>query len=132
MSGVAIDTNVVLYSWRSNDRKAQLARELIRPGTTISVQVLNETASVLTGKYKVSWDDTAEFLHLVRSAVRVMPLNESIHELGVSIAARYRVHIYDALILASALAAQCDTLYSEDMHAGLVIENRLRIVNPFA
>jgi predicted nucleic acid-binding protein len=36
------------------------------------------------------------------------------------------------MIVAAALLAGCDTLYTEDMHPGLVIENRLRIVNPFA
>jgi predicted nucleic acid-binding protein len=35
------------------------------------------------------------------------------------------------MIVAAALLAGCDVLYSEDMHDGLVIEERLRIVNPF-
>lgn len=38
---------------------------------------------------------------------------------------------YDAMIVASALLAECDTLYSEDMQDGLLIEERLRIRNPF-
>jgi predicted nucleic acid-binding protein len=33
---------------------------------------------------------------------------------------------------AAALHAGCDTLYSEDMHHGLLLEGRLRVVNPFA
>ena len=32
---------------------------------------------------------------------------------------------------AAALLADCDKLLSEDMHEGLSIEGRLRIVNPF-
>ena len=43
-----------------------------------------------------------------------------------------RLHIYDSMIVAAALLANCDTLYSEDMHPGLVIRGRLTIVNPFA
>jgi predicted nucleic acid-binding protein len=35
------------------------------------------------------------------------------------------------MIVAAALRADCDTLWSEDMHNGLIIENRLRILNPF-
>jgi len=32
----------------------------------------------------------------------------------------------------SALLANCDTVWSEDMQHGMQIEDRLRIVNPFA
>jgi predicted nucleic acid-binding protein len=35
------------------------------------------------------------------------------------------------MIVASALLADADTLYSEDMHDGLLVEGRLRIRNPF-
>lgn len=38
---------------------------------------------------------------------------------------------YDSLIVASALESECTILYSEDMQPGLVIENQLKIVNPF-
>jgi predicted nucleic acid-binding protein len=37
----------------------------------------------------------------------------------------------DAMIAASALHADCDTLWSEDMQDGIVLDDRLRIVNPF-
>jgi predicted nucleic acid-binding protein len=35
------------------------------------------------------------------------------------------------MIAASALHADCDTLWSEDMQDGLTIEERLRVRNPF-
>ena len=35
------------------------------------------------------------------------------------------------MIVASALLAGADTLYSEDMNDGLLVEDRLRIRNPF-
>jgi predicted nucleic acid-binding protein len=35
------------------------------------------------------------------------------------------------MIAAAALAADCDTLWSEDMQDGMVVEGRLKIVNPF-
>lgn len=46
-------------------------------------------------------------------------------------AEHYGVSIYDAMIAASALHAECDTLWSEDMQDGMVIQERLRIANPF-
>ena len=35
------------------------------------------------------------------------------------------------MIAASALHADCDTLWSEDMQDGSLLDDRLRIVNPF-
>ena len=53
------------------------------------------------------------------------------HETWLVLAERYGLSIYDAMIAASALDAECDTLWSEDMHDGIVIQGRLRIANPF-
>jgi predicted nucleic acid-binding protein len=35
------------------------------------------------------------------------------------------------MIVAAALEADCGTLWSEDMQDGLLVDRRLRIVNPF-
>jgi len=51
------------------------------------------------------------------------------HEAALEIA-RYGYSIYDALILAVALEADCDTLYTEDMQNDPVIGS-LTIRNPF-
>jgi predicted nucleic acid-binding protein len=60
-----------------------------------------------------------------------LPLTVAIHEGGIAIAARTGYQFYDALIIAAALEARCDTLFSEDLHDGQVIEGRLTIRNPF-
>lgn len=44
---------------------------------------------------------------------------------------RYQLHFWDGIIIASALSVNCKIVYSEDMHDGLVVEEKLRIVNPF-
>ena len=54
-----------------------------------------------------------------------------IHESGLALAERHRLSIYDAMIVASALYAGCDTLWSEDMQHGMALTEGLRIVNPF-
>jgi predicted nucleic acid-binding protein len=50
---------------------------------------------------------------------------------ALDILERYNFSWYDSLIVATALEADCEILYSEDMQNGQVIERRLRIVNPF-
>ena len=59
------------------------------------------------------------------------PLAIEIHETGLALAERYGLSTWDAMIAASALHAGCDTLWSEDMQDGIVLDDRLRIVNPF-
>ena len=50
---------------------------------------------------------------------------------GLALAERYGLSIYDAMIAAFARHAECDTLWSEDMHDSIVIQDQLRIANPF-
>ena len=43
----------------------------------------------------------------------------------------YNLQFYDALIVSTALKNSCTILYSEDMQDKLVIEKKLKIINPF-
>lgn len=126
------DSNVVLYLISEDETKADKAEELISQGGHISVQVLNESASIATRKLKMTHDEVREVLASVRAICQVNPLTEETHDLGMQIADRYQLSIYDSMIAASALAAGCKTLFSEDMQDGLVINRKLRIKNPFA
>jgi predicted nucleic acid-binding protein len=126
------DSNVVLYLMSEDDAKADQAEDLIGQGGHISVQVLNESASIMIRKLKMTHDEVCEVLATVRAVCQVDPLTEATHELGMRIAQRYRLSIYDAMIAASALAAGCKTLFSEDMQDGLLINRRLTVRNPFA
>ena len=67
----------------------------------------------------------------IRGLLWVHPVTVETHETGLALAERYGLSIYDAMIAASELHTECDTLWSEDMHDGIVIEDRLRIANPF-
>ena len=126
------DTNVVLYLLSADTAKADRAEELLALGGTISVQVLNEFAAVASRKLRMSWTDIREVLAQVRAVCAVEPLTLETHERALRIAERYRLSIYDALIVAAALLAKCQTLHSEDMQDGQVVERQLTIRNPFA
>ena len=79
----------------------------------------------------MSWQDTHAFLSLLRGLLNVHPVSVETHQTGLALAERYQLSIYDSMIAASALQSGCDTLWSEDMQHGMVIDGRLRIVNPF-
>jgi predicted nucleic acid-binding protein len=95
------------------------------------VQVLNEFASVATRKLDMTHAEVRDVLAPIRAICQVHALTEVTHELGVQVAERYRLSIYDGMIAAAALDAGCTTLFSEDMQDGLLIERSLRIRNPF-
>ena len=67
---------------------------------------------------------------MIRGLLPVRPLTIDVHETGVRLAERYGLSIYDAMIAALALHADCDTLWSEDLQDGIVLDDRLRVVNP--
>jgi predicted nucleic acid-binding protein len=131
MSDSFFDSNVLLYATSFDGRKADRVNQLLNGGGTISVQVLNEISHVARRKFEMSWGDTKSFLSTIKDLLIVMPLTIDTHELGLRLAERYGFSIYDSFIVAAALSADCDTLWSEDMQHGLIVEKRLRIVNPF-
>ena len=126
------DTNVLLYLAAADTAKADRAEALVAAGGTISVQVLNEIIHVARRKLHMDWPDIQAFLTLIRGLVEIVPLTTATHDLGLTLAARHQFPPYDAMILAAALLAGCDTLWSEEMQHGQTINGRLRITNPFA
>jgi predicted nucleic acid-binding protein len=132
MPGSFFDSNVLLYIASADPAKAERAERLIAEGGTISVQVLNEIANVARRKMALSWDETRTFLTMMRALLPVQPLTTALHEKGLDVAERYSLSIYDAMIVAAALQADCETLWSEDMQHGQIVEGRLRITDPFA
>jgi predicted nucleic acid-binding protein len=131
MPGNFFDSNVLLYVASGDPAKADQAERLIGEGGIISVQVLNEITNVARRKMGMSWTETHAFLSLVRSLLLVEPLTIDVHETGLALAERYGISVYDAMIAASALHADCDTLCSEDMQDGMTLDDRIRISNPF-
>jgi predicted nucleic acid-binding protein len=65
------------------------------------------------------------------AALTVHPLTLETHESGLRLAERHGLSVYDAMIVASAIQAGCDVLWSEDMQDGMAIDETVRIANPF-
>lgn len=125
------DTNVLIYVASGDPVKADRAEAMLRVGGAISVQVLNELANVARRKMRMSWRDTHAFLSLLRGLLTIHAVTIETHETGLALAERYNLATFDAMIAASALHADCTTLWSEDMQHGMTLDGRLRIVNPF-
>ena len=103
----------------------------MRAGGQISVQVLNEMANVMRRKFAMPWMEVNEVLGLIRSICPTEPFTLEMHDRGRLVSERYGLSEYDAMIVAAELLTGCETLYSEDMQNGLLIDHQLRICDPF-
>lgn len=124
------DSNVVVYLLSADAVKADRAETLLQTGGIVSVQVLNEVVAVCRRKLGMPWNEIDDLLLAVKTCCEVVPLTVESHARAVALAKRYFLAFYDAHICAAAEIAGAETLWSEDMQDGLVI-NGLAIRNPF-
>lgn len=133
---IFFDTNVLLYLLSADEARADAAERALLPGGCISVQVLNELTSVCRRKLNMPWGALHEWLNGLLAVLQPpRAIDVEAHHIACAVAERHQLGLYDSLIVAAALQAGCDTLYSEDMHHGLLVRGQdsaaLRIVNPF-
>ncbi len=128
---IFIDTNIVIYALGQASTKAHLAAPLFVGSPSISTQVLSETANVASKRLALSASEIRKLITSLEAMCRVEIISLVTIHIALDIRERYSFSWYDSLIIAAALEAGCDTLYSEDMQNGQEIEGRLRIVNPF-
>ena len=129
---VFIDTNVVIYSLGSNSVKAALAAPLFAQHPTISTQVLSETANVALKKLALPLSETGKLLAMLEATCIVEIVTPATMQRALEITSRYGFSWFDSLIVAAALDAECDTLYTEDLQHGQIIEDKLTVSNPFS
>ncbi len=126
-----VDTNILLYAFSADDRAAKANALLSEPFVT-GVQALNEFAAAARRKLRKEWSVVRVALDDIRSlARRIVAIDVETHITALEIAEVYKLSFYDACMLASALRANCSNFYSEDMHHGLIVNQRLTIINPF-
>lgn len=126
-----VDTNVMIYAF-TTDPRTDRALAILEGHPVISVQCLNEFANVARRKLTMDWPDVRRSLLAIRRLCStIMPIDLGIHEEALRIAERCGYRMFDCLIIASALQANSDRLWSEDVEDGMVIDGRLSIANPF-
>lgn len=131
MPGNFFDSNVLVYLASGDRAKADRAESVLARGGVINVQVLGEVANVTRRKMGLSWADTRAFLSLLRRLLDIHAVTLETHDVGLALAERYGFSVFDGMIVAAALQAGCDSLWSEDMQHGMRLREGLRIVNPF-
>ena len=133
-----LDTNIFVYAFDKTDpAKQQTANLLIKTAVfeqtgCISYQVMQEFINVVTRKFAVPMTitDCQKYLDAVLAPLNTVFTSIELYHRALDIMERWQFAFYDALIIAGALQAQCNILYTEDMQHGQKIEF-LQITNPF-
>jgi len=130
---VFLDTNVFIYAYSDELDKKECSFKLLNELPCItSTQVLSELSNVCFKKLKFLDNAISNVIKEVMNFCDIFIVNETTIQRAIFIKGRYGYSYYDSLILASALESDCSILYSEDLQHGQVIDDLLKIVNPFA
>ena len=130
---VFIDTNIWLYAFldTGESEKSARAKELLqRAEPMLSIQVVNEICVNLIKKAGFSEVQISELIEALYEKYPIVELDESILLTASQLRQEYVFSFWDSMIVACALAANAEILYSEDMQAGLIVRGVLEVINP--
>ena len=133
-----VDTNILLYAndqtaGEKQRKSAELLRALWETGDgVLSTQVLQEFFYNATRKLSLPLNvPVARNIVQTYSVWLKGPITDTTLVGAIDIHTSLGFSFWDSLIIKTALENGCDTLYSEDMQHGQIIDNRLTIINPF-
>jgi predicted nucleic acid-binding protein len=131
---VFLDTNVIiyLYSEDENEKRDAIYKCVNNNRCITSTQALNEASNVWLKKYSLDKNQIIEYLDGVEIVCdEILLIQRKTINQALNIKECYGFSYYDSLMLASALEGNCQIIFTEDMNDGQIIENTLKIVNPF-
>jgi predicted nucleic acid-binding protein len=135
LSKYFVDSNIWLYAFIKSEQyqdKSKIANSIITSGNiVISTQVINEVCINLIKKAQFSEDSIQELVQDFYLNYQVIEFETEIILTASQLRQNYFFSYWDSLIVACALTAEVEILYSEDMHNSLVINKVLTIINPF-
>jgi len=129
-----IDTNIWLYAFieGKEPEKTKKSRQVILDcQPVVSPQIINEVCVNLIKKAQFDEEPIRQLIDAYYEKYEIMDLDQSTLLVASQLRQRYSLSFWDSLVIASALQAQVEILYSEDIQHGLIIEDSLKIINPF-
>ncbi len=132
-----IDTNIWLYAFIASDaleddpKRAVAKATIDRQDVVVSTQVVNETCINLARKAAAPETVLRELITAFYDKYAVTDLDRGTLLTASELREKYSLSFWDSVIVASALLADCEVLYTEDLQDGLMIEDKLEVVNPF-
>ncbi len=126
-----LDSNILIYLLDRDELKKDKVTLLLDPNFIISTQVVAENINICLKKLRFSKERAFDHANFLLSKFNVITIEKTFFPLAFQLASKYQFSFWDSLIVASALQCECTQLLSEDMQHGMVIEGKLKIINPF-
>jgi predicted nucleic acid-binding protein len=129
-----LDTNIVVYSLlpKQAPQKHDIAVKLLRePDLILSSQVINELATAVRSKGGIGDVELRRIVDDLYLRYDVIDLISEDIFAAFALRERFNFSYWDSLIVATALRAGSEILFSEDMQDGLVVDGKMTIRNPF-
>jgi len=129
---VFIDTNILVYAFTSDEpeKKTLALKALDHCVPVVSTQVIKEFANVLFKKTNLGIDRIRTLLSDINEVADVVQEDTDLIYDALDIKRQWSYSFYDSVIIAAARKANCQTLFSEDLKDGQVIDGKLTIINP--
>jgi predicted nucleic acid-binding protein len=130
---VFFDTNLIVYLYSVDElEKSKIVKSLMKNSEpVISTQVINEFSNVSLKKYKQEIDDVINAIAELEDNFEIVLTGFEDIKKALSLKKKYFFSYYDSLIIASAVLYKCNILYTEYLANNQVIENNIKIINPF-
>ena len=127
----ALDTNILIYLEGNDIPKRNIAEILLSYDPVIPVQVISEFINVIRRLRETPKNQLLAEVSAIFRYCSIAPIEQSTLDLAKILIDKYDFQIFDSIIVASALEADCAILYSEDMQHNMIVYQQLKIINPF-
>lgn len=128
-----IDTNILIYFVSNDVIKKNISKDILitNEGIMVNSQVISEFVTVTIKKQILSIADAFKYAGEFMDIFEFSIIKKETIKLSFELMTKHKHSYWDSLIIASALENNCALLYTEDMQSGQIIEDRLKIINPF-
>lgn len=129
----ALDSNILIYLHEKDagSHKRIVAQRLVVDTPIVSPQVVSEYLNVCQRRLSMDKLESIDALMQWLPYSLLTGFSQEVYQHAQKLIKRYQFQLFDAVVVAYALSADCSLLYSEDMQHNMLVEKRLRIINPF-
>jgi predicted nucleic acid-binding protein len=130
-----VDTNIWLYAFLDTgdvEKSSRAKKILTQTEPILSVQVINEICVNLIKKAGFTEGQISQLIEAFYEKYPIVEMDEGILLDASQLRQEYALSFWDSMVVACALAADVQILYSEDMEDGLVVREALKVKNPLA
>lgn len=130
---IAIDTNVLLYAYDNKDlNKQDKAISILLKRPFVTQLVILEFIRVIERKMKMEKKEiTKLIIKVISELVNPLSQHSDVYSYANFLTQKYNYGLSDILVISDSILNNCSILLTEDMCNGMIVDKKLKIINPF-